>query len=76
MQHIICAGYVGSMGSTLYAALVMHSYIMSLICCCIQVRWLACLGTVACRATLHSAVMVALPPGALYIRHGSCSNLL
>ena len=33
-----CAGYVGSMGATLYAALVMHSYIMSLICCAVQVR--------------------------------------
>ena len=35
------AGYVGSMGATLYAALVMHSYIMSLICCAVQ----ACLVT-------------------------------
>lgn len=26
------------MGATLYAALIMHSYIMSLICCGIQVR--------------------------------------
>ena len=35
-----CAGYVGSMGATLYAALVMHSYIMSLICCAVQARLL------------------------------------
>lgn len=26
------------MGATLYAALIMHSYIMSLVCCGIQVR--------------------------------------
>jgi len=31
-------GYLGSMGATLYAALVMHSYIMSLMCCGIQVH--------------------------------------
>lgn len=30
-------GYIGSMGATLYAALIMHSYIMSLACCGIQV---------------------------------------
>lgn len=30
-------GYVGSMGATLYAALVMHSYVMSLVCCAAQV---------------------------------------
>ena len=28
------------MGATLYAALVMHSYIMSLICCAVQARLL------------------------------------
>ncbi len=32
------AGYLGSMGATLYAALGMHSYIFSLICCAAQVR--------------------------------------
>lgn len=31
------AGYLGSMAGTLYAALVMHSYIMSLVCCAAQV---------------------------------------
>ena len=31
------AAYLGSMGGTLYAALAMHSYVMSLICCAAQV---------------------------------------
>ncbi|EIE25582.1 tetraspanning membrane protein [Coccomyxa subellipsoidea C-169] len=30
-------GYVGSMAGTLYAALALHSYILSLVCCCLQV---------------------------------------
>ncbi|KAK9835954.1 hypothetical protein WJX81_001131 [Elliptochloris bilobata] len=29
-------GYLGSMAGTLYAALVMHSYVMSLVCCAAQ----------------------------------------
>lgn len=33
----MAAGYLGSMAGTLYAALVMHSYIMSLVCCAAQV---------------------------------------
>ena len=35
------AGYLITMFGTLYAALVMHSYIMSLICCALQVRCIA-----------------------------------
>lgn len=31
------AGYIGSMVGTLYAALAMHSYILSLVCCALQV---------------------------------------
>lgn len=34
----VMAGNLGSMAGTLYAALVMHSYIMSLICCAVQAR--------------------------------------
>ncbi|CAL8460859.1 g390 [Coccomyxa elongata] len=30
-------GYIGSMAGTLYAALALHSYILSLVCCCLQV---------------------------------------
>ena len=35
-----CAGYLGSMGGTLYAALALHSYILSLVCCAAQVAFL------------------------------------
>lgn len=34
----LSAAYFGSMGGTLYASLVMHSYILSLVCCSAQVR--------------------------------------
>lgn len=30
-------GYVGSVFVTLYAALIMHSYLFSLVCCALQV---------------------------------------
>lgn len=30
---VVCAAYVGSMGGTLYAALSMHSYVLSLVFC-------------------------------------------
>ncbi len=35
--RLSCAGYIGSMAGTLYAALALHSYILSLVCCCLQV---------------------------------------
>lgn len=38
MVDVRGTGYVGSMGATLYAALVMHSYVMSLVCCAAQAR--------------------------------------
>ncbi len=31
------AGYLGSMGGTLYAAMGMHSYILTIVCCGAQV---------------------------------------
>lgn len=34
----LCAGYLGSIGATLYASVVLHSYILSLLCCAVQVR--------------------------------------
>ena len=61
-----CAGYVGSMGATLYAALVMHSYIMSLICCAVQVYVRADLQDIAADSLLTTcAAFCALPPCAL-----------
>ncbi len=47
------AGYVGSMGATLYAALVMHSYIMSLICCAVQARLVTLV-----RRRMHNSIAV------------------
>ena len=57
------------MGATLYAALIMHSYVMSLICCGIQVR-LHCVDASVCttlepnrlepRAELPAVQVVAL----------------
>lgn len=38
LTPVLHAGYLGSMAGTLYAALVMHSYVMSLICCAAQAR--------------------------------------
>lgn len=35
---VCCAAYVGSMGGTLYAAMAMHSYVLSIICCAAQAR--------------------------------------
>ena len=32
------AGYLTTMFGTLYAALIMHSYVMSVVCCVLQVR--------------------------------------
>ena len=46
------AGYVGSMGATLYAALVMHSYIMSLICCAVQARLMVPVRSWTCSCSL------------------------
>ena len=37
-QILSNAAYLGSMGGTLYAALGMHSYVLSLVCCAAQVR--------------------------------------
>ena len=42
---------MGSMGATLYAALVMHSYVMSLVCCAAQVSvWLSAVCVLDCAA--------------------------
>jgi hypothetical protein len=40
LRVILCcdAGYIGTMLLTLYSALIMHSYIMSIVCCGLQVR--------------------------------------
>ena len=36
-RGLLCAVYMGGMGATLYAAMYMHSYIMSLLFCGVQV---------------------------------------
>ena len=36
-DHMLASGYLTTMFGTLYAALVMHSYVMSLVCCTLQV---------------------------------------
>lgn len=40
-EDMDCAGYLGSMGGTLYAAMGLHSYILTIVCCGAQV--IACL---------------------------------
>ena len=42
VSTVFCAGYLGSMGGTLYAALALHSYILSLVCCAAQVSSVPC----------------------------------
>jgi len=34
---VFSLGYLGSIGATLYASVVLHSYILSLLCCAVQV---------------------------------------
>ena len=36
-DHVPATGYLTTMFGTLYSALVMHSYVMSLVCCTLQV---------------------------------------
>lgn len=71
---VLRAGYLGSMAGTLYAALVMHSYVMSLICCAAQARHCplfglhshACVGS---QLDMHAAWPV------LRMLSGSCSEM-
>lgn len=59
VQHInltvsLVPGYLTTMFGTLYAALVMHSYVMSLVCCTLQVCWLSCTFTISELLLLHN----------------------
>jgi hypothetical protein len=57
-QHSVSsAGYLGSMGGTLYAAMGMHSYILTIVCCGAQVSFLPTSLNFRCQiqSTVNSA---------------------
>lgn len=53
LTALSAAGYLTTMFGTLYAALVMHSYIMSVVCCILQVRLVHHLSIHCCVCHCH-----------------------
>ena len=51
----VYAGYLGSMAGTLYAALALHSCILSLVCCAAQVSCIRASAAVSTDSVTHGA---------------------